>query len=226
MSLKLCICFVDVNLPSLISTSLLQTQLIVASVVPISFFVLLFAAVFTITLVKYFGRTRRRELEFQKSVLDRHVDVLEILLERLPEDPSGHIYIQLLQVVERILTINMEENASTPSPTPPSYEGDGTSERGMQMDTLNSDLPEMSLKSSALVRTLGNVIEKGRQNPKLRPHLDRQMSNIILDRTESTRQPFRRGACFEELLDGGYAGSHSTSSKEEQELDQKLEEQC
>ncbi len=200
----------DVDSPSLVSTSLLQSQLIVASLVPTIFFILLFIAVIAITAIIHFNRRKKRELEFHRSIIDRHADVLEILLDKLPEDPSGRVYLHMLSVVERILTVHLEEGSPHPSET---------ESRISILDEV--DLPEMSIKSSALIRTLGNVIEKGRRDPKLRPHLDRQMSTIILDQPDNNFHVLGQVDAMEDL-DHGYAGSHSASTKEELEHDQEL----
>jgi len=218
-----CCCFnTDVNFPSLVPTSLLQSQLIVASLVPISFFILFFLAAVAITITCHFSRRKKRELEFHRSVIDRHVDVLEILLEKLPQDPSGRVYVQMLQVVERILTIHLDENPSTQ----PSLNEDRLQEEStIELEAIELPFSEMSVKSTALIKTLGNVIERGRQNPKLRPHLDRQMSTII-DRQLSTITLDQPGTPFSshhyhftsditaagDYTDTGYAGSSTTDT--------------
>ena len=156
--------------------------------------------------------------------MDRHVDVLEILLEKLPQDPSGRVYTQMLQVVERILTIHLDDNSSGQS----SLEGDRFEETTTDVDAIDASFPEMSVKSTALIKTLGNVIERGRQNPKLRPHLDRQMSTIILDQPDTPPFPSHSYlfggniTATGDYTDAGYAGSSSAETKEELELGLKL----
>lgn len=213
------------NLPTLVSPSFLKFQLSIAAVTPVFFFLLLFITIVIITCQVLRVRRRKKELQFHETVVNRHVDVLEILIERLPEDHSEASYTKLLEFVERILTISVPEDSESPSPLPP--DNDPSDEEGRHghrerdnLEMVDFSAPAINRKSTALLKTLGNVIQTNLENPRLRPHLDRQMSTLIGDSSARMQRLDRPSS--EVLLDIGYSGSDSVYSAD-QELDQKLE---
>ena len=168
----------DLNFPTLVSASLLKVQLSIAASVPTLFFLLLFLTVMIITCQVIRIRRKRRELHFRETVVNRHVDVLEILIERLPDDPSESTFMKLLGFIERIL-INSAQGTHETRPVlrrDSNVVGDGAPNNVEMEEFENTNL---SPKSTALLRTLGSVIHTGMQNPSLRPHLDQQMSSVM-----------------------------------------------
>ena len=108
----------DINLPTLMSTRLMMIQLFLATIIYILFFLLLFITITIITCevlsvqrrkaILFITMTiitcevlsvqrRKAKLDFQETVVRKLKDVLQMLSETLPDNPSETICMKLLE---------------------------------------------------------------------------------------------------------------------------------
>ena len=205
----------DVNLPTLISIHLMTIKLFLAAIIPILFFLLLFITITIITCKVLSVQRRKAKLDFQETVVRKLKDVLQILSERLPDNPSETIYMKLLEFTERILTNSAQYYKSPPCTIDEEVDCDGKHEHD-KSEEVSVDMEEFELlsskrKSSALLQTLKNVIETSMQNPKLRGHLQ-QISGLI-GNSAPNQKTFKRALSESEPLGIGRSRSNSMFSK-------------
>ena len=176
-----------VNLPTLACTNnLLKFQLGIAATISVLIILFFFITVTIVTCQVICIQRKKLNLDFHEAVVNRHTDVLQILIERLPDDLSPTIFTKLFEFIERILINSAQDSESTHSISVTSEDiekngerSHGYYEREVIMEADGFEMPIISSKSSTLIKTLSKVIQTSMENPKLRPHLDRQMSSLM-----------------------------------------------
>ena len=205
----------DVNQPTLMPTRLMKIQFFLAAIIPILFFLLLFITITIITCKVLSVQRRKAKLDFQETVVRKLKDVLQILSERLPDNPSETIYMKLLEFTERILTNSAHYYENPPCTIDEEVDCDGKHEldksEEVRVDMEEFELLSSKRKSSALLQTLKNVIETSMQNPKLCGHLQ-QISGLI-GNSAPNQKTFKRALSESEPLGNGRSRSNSMFSK-------------
>lgn len=130
-----------------------------AACTPVVFFFLLFISIIIFTVIILRSRRRKAELRFKETILNRRIEVLEIIKEKLPED----LYPQLLNFAKDIVTTGYDACSSSPN---------------------NRSADHVS---ALVLSTVTTTLQSGLSHPKVGPHLQRTVSTIMTNRMMSSR---------------------------------------